>query len=96
MITFPGGEICGPFCMGRDDTCPAGESGTATSECVPFEQPGGSGTMCTADGDCTGMEACGVEGTCVSVAFWGCRLSCANGETCPDAMQCSGELCGYP
>lgn len=95
-INVPAGELCGPFCEDRDDVCPGAESGAATAECIPFEQNGGSGTACMDDGECGGSEACGTGGTCVSVAFWACRLSCANGETCPDAMQCSGNLCGYP
>lgn len=95
-VELPGASSCAPFCAGADAPCPAPGSGDATGVCTPFEQDGGSGTPCTEHGDCTGGEACGAAGTCVAVAFWGCRLRCSDGSTCPDAMVCAGDSCGYP
>ena len=97
MLDLAGATACAPFCAGADAPCPAAATGTATPECTPFEMPGGSGDPCKTHDECTGGEACGVDGTCVAVAFWGCRLICDAGETCPDPMTCSGVgACGYP
>jgi hypothetical protein len=97
VLDLQGVAVCAPFCPGPGGACPAPGSGDATPVCTPFEMEGGSGTACRDDGDCSGDEACGVGGTCIAVAFWGCRLSCAAGETCPDAMTCAAPgSCGYP
>lgn len=95
-VELPGASSCAPTCAGADAPCPAAASGDATGVCTPFEQEGGSGTPCTEHADCTGGEACGGAGTCVAVAFWGCRLRCSDGASCPDAMICAGDSCGYP
>ncbi|MEM6989742.1 MAG: hypothetical protein AAF721_04575 [Myxococcota bacterium] len=96
-LTLPGGSVCAPFCTGEADACPAGGSGDATPSCTPFEEPGGSGMACRDSSTCPGDEACGFEGTCVTVAFWACRLLCDGGETCPDGMTCTAiGSCGYP
>lgn len=97
MLDLAGATACAPFCAGPDAPCPAAATGDATPECTPFEMPGGSGDPCTTHDECSGGEACGVDDTCVAVAFWGCRLLCDAGQTCPDAMTCSGVgACGYP
>ena len=96
-VTLPGAEVCAPFCNGEGDACPAAATGDATSTCTPFAQAGGSEDPCEDSSTCPMGEACSVEGTCVSVAFWACRLLCDAGETCPDTMTCAGGLsCGYP
>lgn len=96
-VTLPGAEVCAPFCNGEGDACPAAASGDATPTCTPFAQAGGSEDPCDDSSTCPMGEACSVEGTCVSVAFWACRLLCDAGETCPDTMMCAGGLsCGYP
>lgn len=95
-ITLPGGAVCSPFCAGADAPCPAPASGDAMGVCTPFEQAGGSGTPCTVHGDCPDTEACGPAGTCIAVAFWGCRLQCDDMTTCSDAMICAGDACAYP
>lgn len=95
-ITLPGGSVCAPFCAGADAPCPAPASGDATPECTPFADEGGSGTPCTDHGDCSGGEACGADGVCVAVAFWGCRLQCEGKTTCSDGMTCAGGACAYP
>jgi hypothetical protein len=96
-LDLAGATACAPFCAGADAPCPTAATGSATPECTPFEMPGGSGDPCETHDECSGEEACGVNGTCVAVAFWGCRLLCDAGELCPDAMICSGVgACGYP
>jgi len=95
-IALPGGSVCAPFCAGAQAPCPAAASGDAIAECTPFADDGGSGTPCTEQGDCTEGEACGTEGTCVAVAFWGCRLQCDGSTVCSDAMVCAGDACAYP
>jgi len=95
-VTLPGAEVCAPFCTGEGDACPAAATGDATPVCTPFAQAGGSEDPCDDSSTCPMGEACSVEGTCVAVAFWACRLLCDQGETCPDTMMCAGALsCGY-
>jgi hypothetical protein len=95
-IQFPGASVCAPFCAGADAPCPAAASGDAVPTCTPFADEGGSATPCRTHDDCPGEEACDPTGTCVAVAFWGCRLVCDGGETCSDGMTCAAGACGYP
>jgi hypothetical protein len=95
-VALPGAAACAPFCDGAGAMCPAPASGDAVATCTPFEMPGGSGTACAGDGECVAPEVCGLDGACISVAFWGCRLLCDGGQTCPDAMTCTSVgACGY-
>jgi hypothetical protein len=95
---LPGGSVCAPFCDGEGAQCPAAATGDAVGTCTPFERDGGgSGDPCETHDMCPREEACGIEGTCIAVAFWACRLLCDGGQTCPDAMQCTSiGTCGYP
>ena len=96
-VTLPGAEVCAPFCTGEGAACPAAATGNGTPICTPFAQRGGSEDPCDDSSTCPEDEACSVEGICVSVAFWACRLLCDQGEACPDGMMCAGALsCGYP
>lgn len=95
-IMLQGINACAPLCDGRGGACPMPATGDATPDCTPFEMPGGSNTACMDDGECTDPEVCGPEGSCILVAFYGCRLLCGAGQTCPDAMTCAGVgACGY-
>ena len=94
---LPGGSICAPFCRGDGAKCPAAATGDAAATCTPFERDGGSGDPCETHATCPRGEACGLEDTCVAVAFWACQLVCDGGQTCPDDMTCTTiGACGYP
>lgn len=94
-VMLPGASICAPFCGGPDDACPAAATGDATPQCTPFAGAGGSGNACSGDDECPDGELCDDE-ACVTIAFYACQLRCDMGETCPDAMTCSGiATCGY-
>lgn len=96
-LTLPGGSVCAPFCTGEGDACPSAATGDAMASCTPFEERGGSGTPCRDSDGCLGDEACGLDGTCIAVAFWACRLLCDAGQTCPDSMSCGAiGSCAYP
>lgn len=95
-IELPGAAVCVPSCTGATDTCREGATGDATPECTPFTEDGGSGDPCLTPEQCPDGEVCEQDGTCATVAFWGCRLLCVDGEQCPDGMVCSGiGVCGY-
>lgn len=95
-LMLPGASVCAPFCTGPDATCPDAASGAATPTCTPFEMEGGSGARCRDHDGCPDDEACSVSGTCIAVAFWGCRLLC-DATACPDPMICTAVgACGYP
>ena len=94
---LPGASVCAPFCTGEGAMCPDAATGEAVPTCTPFERAGGSGTPCKTHDMCPGEEACGVDGMCIAVAFWACRLLCQGGELCPDDMTCTSiATCGYP
>lgn len=95
-IELPGGNVCAPFCEGDGAVCPDPASGDALPVCTPFETKGGSGDPCEMHEECPDGEACGAQSTCVAVAFWGCRLECADGQVCSDGMTCSDGACAYP
>ncbi len=95
-VSLPGAEICAPFCGGPDDACPVAATGDAAPQCTPFAGKGGSGDPCDDATTCPNGETCN-DGACTAIAFHACQLFCAMGETCPDAMECSGiGTCGYP
>ncbi|MCX4246876.1 hypothetical protein [Paraliomyxa miuraensis] len=95
-VLLPGAHVCAPFCGSADDMCPMAASGDAPAQCTPFAGMGGSGDPCDDMTPCAMNETCN-EGTCADVAFWACQLVCADGQACPDGMQCSGVgTCGYP
>ena len=95
---LPGGSLCAPFCTGDAAMCPDAATGDAVPTCTPFERDGsGSGDPCETHDTCPMGEACGIDGTCIAVAFWACQLRCDGGEVCPDAMACTSiGACGYP
>jgi hypothetical protein len=96
-LMLPGASVCAPFCAGPDAACPDAASGTATPTCTPFEMADGSAAPCRDHDECPDDEACSVSGTCIAVAFWGCRLLCDAGAACPDPMICTTVgACGYP
>lgn len=94
-----GGMVCAPACMGEGKTCPAGESGTAEGVCA--FNPDSSGDACKMGDMCMKMgETCeqtgGGDYACM-LPVSHCALFCDKGESCPDGMQCFGDLvCQYP
>lgn len=93
-----GGSYCTQTCPNDGaDTCMMGATGTAPPWCS-FPSNDASNQDCSMD-----AESCPDGETCIEFAGdvaicrdeeSRCGLQCANGETCPDGMECDNEMAG--
>lgn len=94
-----GGIVCAPKCSGPGKVCPTPATGTAKGQCV--FNPESTGMDCEMSMKCDdAAEMCQMTGgggmACLKPSDH-CVLLCNGGESCPDGMECFGNLvCQYP